>query len=70
MLAVSTVHLHQVLRLMDEVFNMIHQMQDCLEQDRTEMLMAQIIKEEEEEEECPVGKYSGEIHDFDGNNKF
>ena len=47
---------------------MIHQMQDCLEEDQAELAVVQIIKEEEEE--CPIGKYSGEILDFNSNNDF
>ena len=37
---------------MDEVFNAIHRMQDCLEED------------------YPVGGYSGEVLNFEGNNDF
>ena len=53
---------------MDEVFNTIHRMQDHLEQDQAEMLVAQVV--EEEEGEHPVGEYNGEVLDFDGNNNF
>ena len=48
--------------------NTIHQMQNCLEEDRAQMLVAQII--EEEEEDCPVGEYNGEVLNFDGNQEF
>ena len=48
---------------MDEVFDAIRQMQDHLEGDRAQFV-------EEEEEDHPVGEYSGKILDFDGNNDF
>ena len=46
---------------MDEVFNVIHQMQDCLEEDRDQFI---------EEEDGAVGEYSGKALDFKGNNDF
>ena len=61
-LAISTVRLRQALTLMDEVFDVIHQMQDCLEEDRARFI--------EEEEDHPMGEYSGEVLDFNGNNNF
>ena len=46
---------------MDEVFNVIHQMQDRLEEDRAQFI---------EEEDGAVGEYSGKALDFKGNNDF
>ena len=48
--------------LMDEVFDAIHQMQDCLEEDRTRF--------NKEEEDGPIGEHSGKVLDFDSNNDF